>query len=66
MGGGGELYKKIVTFYLADFESVNKYSDDLLHIFATVMPHSVIEYIQDELEVKLCFFSENMNPPLDS
>ena len=29
------------------------------------MPYFVIKYIQDETSVKLRFFSENMNPPLE-
>ena len=39
-GGGDEVDEKILTF---NFET-----HIFLHIFETVMPHFVIEYIQDD------------------
>ena len=48
-GGGGEVYKKIIIFYLADFGIEHKTSTFL----ETVIPHFVIKYIHDETYVKL-------------
>ena len=46
---GGEVYNKIITFYLVDFGTALKnIQSTFLQFFATVMPHFVIEYIQDE------------------
>ena len=44
VGGGGadEVYMTNLTFYLADFGMEQRI---FLHIFATVMPHFIIEYM---------------------
>ena len=49
-GGGGKVYKKIIGFYLANFGIEHKkHLDDIFYTFLeTVIPHFVIEYIQDE------------------